>query len=67
MNNTDTPIRASLWLERALLFTFIVHGLAMLSMALLLLPGMSGGTSPNDTVRIGYIAENPEIVSNVVF
>ncbi len=59
MNNTDDPIRASMWLERALIFTFVIHGLAMVSMALLLLPGMPGGTSPSDSVRIGYIAANP--------
>ncbi len=46
-------------LERALLFTFVMHGLGMLSMALVLLPGMPGGGTVTDSVRIGYIAAHP--------
>jgi hypothetical protein len=45
-------------LERALLATFALHGLAMLSMAVLLLPGMPGGGAA-DAVRIHYIASHP--------
>jgi hypothetical protein len=45
-------------LERALLFSFLTHGLAMLAMAGLLLPGIPGG--PNElTARMAYIAEHP--------
>jgi len=46
-------------LEHALLFTFVVHALAMLSMALLLLPAMPGGGTPDDMSRIRLLAEQP--------
>jgi hypothetical protein len=54
----DRP-RASWLLERALLLTFVVHGLAMLAMASLLLPGMPGGGASDDAARIAYIAAHP--------
>jgi hypothetical protein len=51
----NTPIVAARWLERALQFSFLTHGLAMLTMAGLLLPGMPGG--PNAlTARMAYVA-----------
>lgn len=40
-----------------MLFTIVIHGLAMASMALLLLPGMPGNASDAD--RISYIANHP--------
>jgi hypothetical protein len=46
-------------LERALLATFVMHGLAMLSMATLLLPGMPGGGIALDADRIQYLAQHP--------
>lgn len=52
----DRPARL---LERALLFTFVIHGVAMLSMALLLLPGMPGGGTADDAERIRYVAGHP--------
>jgi hypothetical protein len=55
--STRSPLLASRFLERALLFTILAHGLAMLGMALLLLPGMPGGTEPAS--RVAYIANNP--------
>src|SRR5436190_17704465 len=51
--------RSSRLLERALLFTFVIHGVAMASMALLLLPGMPGGGTPDDLARIRYVAAHP--------
>lgn len=48
-------------LERALLFSFIIHGVAMVSMALFLLPGMPGGGTTDDLQRIQYIASHPWI------
>lgn len=45
-------------LERALLATFALHALGMLSMALLLLPGMPGG-GVGEAVRIQYLAGHP--------
>jgi hypothetical protein len=50
-----------MWLERALLFTFAMHGLGILSMATCLLPGMPGGGTPDDAARIHYIASHPWI------
>src|SRR5690348_14120624 len=51
--------RSSRLLERALLFTFVIHGVAMGSMALLLLPGMPGGGTSDDLARIRYMAGHP--------
>lgn len=51
--------RAGLLLERAFLLTFVAHGLAMLAMALLLLPGIPGGGVRDDAARIAYIAAHP--------
>jgi hypothetical protein len=51
--------RSSRLLERALLFSFVIHGIAMLSMALLLLPGMPGGGTADDVARVQYIAAHP--------
>src|SRR5258705_53906 len=42
----DHPVAAK-FLERALLFAIVIHAVAMVSMALLLLPGMPGGTNAN--------------------
>lgn len=47
------PLRA---LERALLLSFVLHGLAMLSMAVLLLPGQPGGPTPDLAGRMAYVA-----------
>jgi hypothetical protein len=46
-------------LERALLFNFVIHGLALLGMALLLLPTLPGGSSQADAARVAAIAEHP--------
>lgn len=51
--------RSARLLERALLFTFVIHGVGMLSMALLLLPGMPGAGTADDHERIRYIASHP--------
>jgi len=53
------PARPERLLERALIFTFLIHAVAMLSMALLLLPGMPGGGVADDAARIRYIAQHP--------
>jgi hypothetical protein len=49
------PVR----LRSALLFTLLMHGLGMVAMAALLLPGMPGGGTLADAARIAYIAEHP--------
>jgi hypothetical protein len=51
--------RSSRLLERALLFTFVIHGVAMGSMAFLLLPGMPGGGTADARDRIHYMAAHP--------
>src|SRR5262249_8431817 len=38
---------------------FVLHGLAMLSMALLLLPGVPGGPNTDVAARMSYVAEHP--------
>jgi hypothetical protein len=53
--------RSARLLERALLFSFAIHGVAMVSMALLLLPGMPSGGTAGDTDRIRYIAGHPSL------
>jgi hypothetical protein len=55
---SPTP-RASLPVERALLFTFLVHGLGMIGMALLQVPGMPGGPQPEIALRAAYVAHHP--------
>jgi hypothetical protein len=46
-------------LERSLVFTFVMHGLGMIAMAVLLLPGMPGGGTVDDAARVAYIASHP--------
>lgn len=46
-------------LELALLLNFVIHGLALLGMALLLLPALPGGSTASDAARIALIAEHP--------
>lgn len=50
---------AARFLENALLWTFVAHGLAMLGMALFLLPGLPGGGVNSDAARAAYIAAHP--------
>jgi hypothetical protein len=66
MTVTSPPLRAARWLEAALLFTLLAHFSAMLSMALLLLPGMPGGGTDDDVsfasditdvIYINYLVE----------
>ncbi|MGE5333177.1 MAG: DUF2071 domain-containing protein [Nitrososphaerota archaeon] len=51
--------RSGRWLARALIAVFIVHGLAMLSMAALLLPGTPGGLNSDVAARMAYVAAHP--------
>ena len=52
---SDTPL-ADRPLKRALLFTLLAHGLAMIGMATLLLPGMPGGPHAGVAARAAYVA-----------
>jgi hypothetical protein len=56
----DAPHRsADRFLEWSLLFNFVIHGVAMLAMATLLLPTMPGGGSNADADRIAAIVAHP--------
>ena len=46
-------------LERALLFNFGIHALALVGMVALLLPTLPGGSNADDVARIATIAEHP--------
>ena len=46
-------------LEHALLFNFVIHGVAMLAMAALLIPMLPGGSAPSDFARVLAIAKHP--------
>ncbi len=48
---------AARFLEQTLLITILAHAAAMASMALILLPGMPGGSNPL-SARVAYIATN---------
>jgi len=50
---------ADRFLHRALIANFVVHGLAMLSMALLLARILPGGGEPDPVVRVAEIAAHP--------
>ena len=53
------PASADRALEWALIANFLVHGLALVGMALLLLPALPGGTAHSDLARVTYIAAHP--------
>jgi hypothetical protein len=46
-------------LEASLLFNFLIHAVAMVSMVLLLMSAMPGGGVADDAQRVGYIADHP--------
>lgn len=51
--------RADRSLERALLANFVIHGVAMVAMALLLAPMLPGGGEPDAIARVAKIAAHP--------
>ncbi len=57
MTTTSAP-RAAIFLEQVLLWNLAIHAVAMLSMALLLLPGLPGGSSEEVSQRIAYLADH---------
>src|SRR5260221_13590012 len=57
-NMFDQPAYASRFLEQALLVAIVCHAAAMVSMAILLLPGMPGGNNALSG-RATYVAANP--------
>ncbi len=56
--STSRP-HAARFLEQVLLANVLIHALAILSMALVLLPALPGGTTSDDAVRVAFIAEHP--------
>src|SRR5262245_43398015 len=46
-------------LERALIWNFLIHGVAMLAMATLLMPMLPGGSGVEDAHRVASIASHP--------
>src|SRR5438132_912563 len=50
---------AARFLEQVLLFNLLIHFLAMLSMALCLLPGIPGGSNSDLAARVAYLAGHP--------
>jgi hypothetical protein len=57
--NTPTNSTTDRFLERATLTNFAIHGIAMVTMALVLARMLPGGGETNDIVRITMIAEHP--------
>lgn len=51
--------RADRFLERALLANFVVHGVAIVGMALVLAPMLPGGGEPDPVARVSAIAAHP--------
>src|SRR5262245_39139434 len=59
MTTPSSPPTAARFLEQALLITILAHAAAMVSMALLLLPGMPGGGTLEVAERAAYVAGHP--------
>jgi hypothetical protein len=53
------PRLAARFLEQVLLINLLLHILALVFMALLLLPGLPGGGSTEDAARVAYLANHP--------
>src|SRR3954466_7539921 len=51
--------RAARFLEQVLLWNLLIHGAAILTMGLMLMPAMPGGLVTDDYERVKYIAEHP--------
>jgi len=57
---SDDPSRSpDRTLEWALLANFVVHGAAMVAMALFLMPALPGGGATSDELRVSYIGAHP--------
>jgi hypothetical protein len=59
MTPSHRHVLAARFLEQVLLLNILVHAAGVVTMGLLLMPGMPGGLVPDDTRRIAYIAEHP--------
>jgi hypothetical protein len=57
---TPSPTEpAARLLEASLLLNFVIHAVAMVSMAMLLMPAMPGGGVDVGALRAAYLAEHP--------
>jgi hypothetical protein len=59
MSKDSSHPPASVFLEQMLLLAFVIHVVASLSMALLLLPGVPGGSNVQAFARAAYVAQHP--------
>ena len=59
------PARRDRLLEQALVFTFVIHGIAMLSMAVLLLPGLCALLFGVGTLSSSHF--DPSVIVLVIF
>jgi Uncharacterized conserved protein (COG2071) len=55
---TVSAPRAARFLEQALLANIVVHAVAMVTMGLVLMAALPGGSAKNDAVRVAFIAEH---------
>ena len=53
------PRLAARFLEQMLLVNLLLHILALIFLALFLLPGLPGGSSSEDAARVAYVAAHP--------
>src|SRR5436190_13127256 len=51
--------RAARFLEQTLLWSFLIHAVALLSMALIVMRALPGGPVTDDAVGVAFIAEHP--------
>ncbi len=61
MPDTSRPpsAPAARFLEQVLLASFVVHLIALLTMAAFCLPGVPGGTGADGSARLAYVADHP--------
>jgi hypothetical protein len=59
MGLAEPPPRAARFLEQTLLWNILIHVAALVTMGLLLLPGMPGGPVTDAAGRIAYVADHP--------
>jgi hypothetical protein len=57
--DSNHPPTTARFLEQTLLFNLFIHAVAMASMALILLPGIPGGSNASAVARAIYVANHP--------
>ncbi len=59
MGNPSRDLPAARFLEQVLLLNIVIHVAGIVTMGLILMPGMPGGPVAEDAQRVAYIAEHP--------